>query len=155
MVANCQVHGVCAWAVVGVDVVVNVSACLGIGAVVPCKVFAGVLVVCIVCAVVDCKIEGVVVCAWRAWLGMVIGVGPACRIVLSIPVVVVASGYVVRCVIVVCYCEMQGVGTWTVVGVDVVVNVSACFGIGAIVPCKEFACILVVCIVCAVVDCKV
>ena len=52
-------QGVGTRAVVGVDVVVNVSTCLGIGAVVPCKVFAGVLVVCIVCAVVDCKIEGV------------------------------------------------------------------------------------------------
>ena len=60
---------------------------------------------------------------------MVIGVGPACRVVLSIPVVVVASGYVVRCVIVVCYCEMQGVGTWTVVCVEVVVSIYACFRI--------------------------
>ena len=70
----------------------------------PSKRFTGILVICIVCAVVDCKIEGVNVCAGRSWLRVVIGVGPACRVVLSIPVVVVASGYVVRCVIVVCYC---------------------------------------------------
>ncbi len=59
MVANCQVHGVCAWAVVGVDVVVNVSACLGIGAVVPSERYTCILIVCIVCAMVDCEIEGV------------------------------------------------------------------------------------------------
>ena len=121
----------------------------------PCKGFAGILVVCIVCAVVDCEVECVDVGAGRAWLRVVIGVVSACNVILSIPVVVVASGYVVRCVTVVCYCEMQGVGTWTVVGIDVVVNVSACFGIGAIVPCKGFASILIVCIVCAVIDCKV
>ena len=56
MVANCQVHGVCAWAVVGVDVVVNVCACLGICTVVPCKRIAGILIVGIVYAVVDCEI---------------------------------------------------------------------------------------------------
>ena len=56
MVADCQVQSVVTWTVVGVDVIVNVSACLGIGVVVPCIVFAGILVVCIVCAVVDCKV---------------------------------------------------------------------------------------------------
>ena len=56
MVANCQVQGVCAGTVVGVDVVVNVRACFGIGAVVPYIVFAGILVVGIVCAVFDCEV---------------------------------------------------------------------------------------------------
>ena len=68
MVADCQVQGVGTGAVVGVDVVVNVSTCLGIGAIVPCKGFASILIVCIVCAVVDCKIECVGVGAGRAWL---------------------------------------------------------------------------------------
>ena len=35
MVADCQVQGVCAWAVVCVGIVVYIGACLGIGAVVP------------------------------------------------------------------------------------------------------------------------
>ena len=56
MVANCQVQGICAWAVVGVDVVVCVCACLSISAVVPCKRIAGILVVRIVRAMVDCEI---------------------------------------------------------------------------------------------------
>ena len=50
---------------------------------------------------------------------------------------------------------MQGVCTWTVVGVDVVVKVSACFGKCAIVPSIVFTGILVVGIVCAVVDCEI
>ena len=155
MVADGQVQSICAGTVVGVGVFVGICASFGICTVVPCERFAGILVVNIVSAVVDSEVEGVDVCAGRAWLGVVIGVGSACRVVLSIPVVVVASGYVVRCVIVVCYCEMQGVGTGAVVGVDVVVNVSACFGICAVVPCIVFAGILVVDIVCAVVDSEV
>ena len=104
--ADGQVQGVSTGTVFGIGVVVNVCACLEICAVVPCEVIACILVVCIVCAVVDCEVEGVDVGAGRSWLRVVIGVGSACRVVLSIPVVVVASGYVVRCVIVVCYCEM-------------------------------------------------
>ena len=106
MVADCQVQGVCAWAVVGVDVVVCVCACLGICTVVPCIVLAGILIVGIMCTLVDCKIEGVNVDTGRAWLGMVVGIDATFRIILTVPVVFVASGYVVRCVIVVCYCEM-------------------------------------------------
>ena len=87
MIAYCQMQGVCAWAVVGVDVVVNVSACLGIGAVVPSERFTCILIVCIVCAMVDCKIEGVDVCAGRAWLGMVVCVNAANGVILSIPAV--------------------------------------------------------------------
>ena len=56
MVANCQVQSIRTWAVVGVDVVVNVSASLGVGAVVPGIVFTGILVVDIVCAVVDSEV---------------------------------------------------------------------------------------------------
>ena len=59
MVADCQVQGVGTGAVVGVGAVVCVCTCLGICAVVPCEEFAGVLVVCIVCAVVDCEIKGI------------------------------------------------------------------------------------------------
>ena len=40
--------------------------------------------------------------------------------------------------------QMQSIGAGTVVGVSVVVYVCACFGINAIVPCKGFACILIV-----------
>ena len=72
----------------------------------PSERFTCILIVGIVCAMVDCKIEGVDVCAGRAWLGMVVGIDAAFCVILSVPVVVVASGYVVRCVIVVCYCEM-------------------------------------------------
>ena len=86
---------------------------------------------------------------------MVVSVGATFCIILVVPVVVVASGYVVRCVIVVCYCEMQGFGAGTVVGVDVVVCVCACLEICTVVPCKGFAGILVVGIVCAVVDCEI
>ena len=63
------------------------------------------------CAVVDSEVEGINVNAGRVWLTVVVGVSSACNVILFIPVVVVASGYVVRCFIVVCYCEMQGVGT--------------------------------------------
>ena len=59
MIAYCQMQGVCAWTVVSVDVVVCICACLGICTVVPCEIFAGILVVCIVCAVVYCEIKGI------------------------------------------------------------------------------------------------
>ena len=62
MVADGQVQSVGTGTVVGIDVIINVSACLGIGAIVPCIVVAGILVVGIVCAVVDCKVKGVDVC---------------------------------------------------------------------------------------------
>ncbi len=52
-------------------------------------------------------------------------------------------------------CQVQSVGAGTVVGVDVVVCVCACFGICTVVPSKGFTGILVVNIVCAVIDCKV
>ncbi len=86
---------------------------------------------------------------------MVVGIDAAFCVILVVPVVAVASGYVVRCVIVVCYCEMQGVGAGTVVGVDVVECVCTSFGIGAVVPSERITCILIVCIVCAMVDCEI
>ncbi len=87
MVADCQVQSVGAGTVVGVDVVVCVCACFGICTVVPCIVFAGILVICIVCAVVDCEIKGINVCSWRAWLGMVVGIDTTNSVILAIPVV--------------------------------------------------------------------
>ena len=56
MVADCQVQGVCAWAVVCIEVVVSICACLRIWSFVPSERFTGILIVCIVCADVDCKV---------------------------------------------------------------------------------------------------
>ena len=53
----------------------------------PSERFTCILIVCIVCAVVDCKIEGVNVGAGRAWLGVVVSVGATFRIILAVPVV--------------------------------------------------------------------
>ena len=63
MVADGQVQSICAGTVVCVGIVVYIGACLGICTVVPCKRIAGILIVDIVCAVVDCEIKGVGVCA--------------------------------------------------------------------------------------------
>ena len=86
---------------------------------------------------------------------MVVSVDAAFRIILAVPVVGVAGCDVVGGIVVVANCQVQGVCAGTVVGIDIVICVCACLGIGAVVPCKGFACILIVCIVCAVVDCKV
>ena len=53
----------------------------------PCERFAGILVICIVCAVVDCEIKGINVCAGRVWLGVVVGIDTANSVILAIPVV--------------------------------------------------------------------
>ena len=155
MVADGQVQSICAGTVVCVGIVVYIGACLGIGAVVPSIVFAGVLVVCIVCAVVDCKIEGVDVCAGRAWLGMVVSVDAAFQIIMAVPVVGFAGCDVVGGIFMIAYCQMHGVCAGTDVSVEVVVCVCTSLGICTVVPSIVFAGILVVCIVCAVVDCKV
>ena len=104
MIAYCQMQGVCAWAVVGICVVVCVCTCLGVCVVVPSKVFAGNLVVGSVCAVVDCKIEGVNVGAGRAWLGMVVGIDAAFCVVLAIPVVGVAGCDMIGSIVMVANC---------------------------------------------------
>ncbi len=44
---------------------------------------------------VDCEIQGINVGARGAWLGMVVSEDAAFCVVLIVPVVVVASGYVV------------------------------------------------------------
>ena len=121
----------------------------------PCIVLAGILIVDIVCAVVDSEVESVGVGARRAWLRVVVRVDAACGVILSVPVVGVAGCDVECSIFMIAYCQMKGVCAGTVVGIDIVICVCACLGIGAVVPCKGFACILIVCIVCAVVDCKV
>ena len=78
---------------------------------------------------------------------MVVGEDAAGGEILPVPIVRIACCDVECSIFMIAYCQMQGVCAGTVVGVDVVVNVSACFGIGAIVPCKGFASILVVGIV--------
>ena len=155
MVANCQVQGICAWAVVGVDVVVCVCACFGICTVVPCERFAGILVVNIVSAVVDSEVESVDVGAGGASLTVVVCVNAANGVVLSVPVVGVAACDVVGGIVMVANCQEQGVGTWTVVSIEVVVSICACLRIWSFVPSERFTGILIVCIVCADVDCKV
>ena len=121
----------------------------------PSERFTFILIVCIVCAVVDCEIEGVGVCTGRAWLGMVVGIDAAFCVVLAIPVVGVAGCDMIGSIVMVANCQVHGVCAWAVVGVDVVVNVCACLGICTVVPCKRIAGILIVGIVCAVVDCEI
>ena len=110
----------------------------------PSERFTCILIVCIVCAMVDCKIEGVDVCAGRAWLGMVVRVYAACGVILAVPIVSIAGCDMIGCIVMVADCQVQGVCAGTVVDVDVVVCVCASLGIGAIVPGIVFTGILVV-----------
>ena len=86
---------------------------------------------------------------------MVVGVDAAFCVVLIVPVVGVAGSDMIGCIVVVANCQMQSVCAWAVVGVDVVVCVCACLSISAVVPCKDFAGILVVRIVRAMVGCEI
>ena len=144
MVANCQVQSIGTGTVVSVDVFVNVCSSLGISTIVPCERFAGILVVNIVGAVVDCKIEGVGVCAGRAWLGMTEGVDATFSIILVIPIVGVAGCDVVGGIVVVTNCHVQGICAGAVVGIEVIICVCTRLGVSAVVPCKVFAGFLVV-----------
>ena len=53
------------------------------------------------------------------------------------------------------YGEVYGVRALAAVGIGVVVCVCACLSISAIVPCKDFAGILVEGVMCAVIDCEI
>ena len=83
---------------------------------------------------------------------MVVSVDAAFSIHLAIPVVGVAGCDVVGGIVVVANCQVQGICAGAVVGIEVIICECASLGIGAVVPCKVFACILVVCIVCAVIN---
>ena len=83
---------------------------------------------------------------------MVVSVDAAFSIHLAIPVVGVAGCDVVGGIGVVANCQVQGICAGAVVGIEVIICECASLGIGAVVPCKVFACILVVCIVCAVIN---
>ena len=60
---------------------------------------------------------------------MVVGVVATFRIILSVPVVGVAGCDVVGGILMIAYCQMQGVCAWAVVCVDVVESICAGFRI--------------------------
>ena len=86
---------------------------------------------------------------------MVVSVDAAICVVLIVPVVGVAGCDVIGCIVMVADGQVQSICAGTVVCVGIVVYIGACLGIGAVVPSERFTCILIVCIVCAMVDCEI
>ena len=59
MLTDVEVECVCAGAIIVVCIVVGVCATLGIDDFVPSVLLAGILVIGVVCAIIDCQVEGV------------------------------------------------------------------------------------------------
>ena len=59
MLINVEVEGVCARASIVVCIVICICAALSVVDIVPCILLAGILVIGVVGAVIDCEVEGV------------------------------------------------------------------------------------------------
>ena len=60
---NCEMKGIRTWAILVVCIVECVSTTLGIVDFLPRELFTGILVIGVVCAIIDCEVECVDICA--------------------------------------------------------------------------------------------
>ena len=83
---------------------------------------------------------------------MAVGIYARGGIGLPIPVIRIASGYLVRGVVISADIQMEGVGTWATAGVHIVIGIDSAFGVLSSVPCVRITCILAVAVVRSVID---
>ena len=100
----------------------------------PSVLLASILVIGVVCAVIDCEVECVDICAGGALLTMVKCICSRCSIGCAVPCVLVTSCHIVSSVVMLIDVEEESICTGAAIDVSIVVNVGAALIVYDIMP---------------------
>ena len=137
-------EGVCARAIVVIAIVVGVSSTQVVVYIVPSVLLASILVIGVVCAVIDCEVECVDICAGGALLTMVKCICSGCSIGCAVPCVLVTSCHIVSSVVMLIDVEEESICTGAAIDVSIVVSVGAALIVYDIMPSVLLTGILVI-----------
>ena len=155
VLTDVEVEGVCTLAIVVIAIVVGVSSTQVVVYIVPSVLLTGILVIGVVCAVIDCEVECVDICAGGALLTMVKCICSGCSIGCAVPCVLVTSCHIVSSVVMLIDVEEESICTGAAIDVSIVVSVGAALIVYDIMPSVLLTGILVIGVVRTVVNCQV
>ena len=150
-----EVESICTGAAIDVSIVVGVGAALVVVDIMPSVLLTGIMVIGVVCAVIDCEVECVDICAGGALLTMVKCICSGCSIGCAVPCVLVTSCHIVSSVVMLIDVEVESICTGAAIDVSIVVGVGAALIVVDIMPSVLLTGILVIGIVRSVVNCQV
>jgi len=155
VLTDVEVESICTGAAIDVSIVVGVGAALVVVNIIPRVLLTGILVIGVVCAVIDCEVECVDICAGGALLTMVKCICSGCSIGCAVPCVLVTSCHIVSSVVMLIDVEVESICTRAAIDVSIVVGVGAALIVDDIMPRVLLTGILVIGVVGAVIDCEV
>ena len=155
MLIDVEVESICTGAAIDVSIVVGVGAALVVVDIMPRVLLTGILVIGVVCAVIDCEVECVDICAGGALLTMVKCICSGCSIGCAVPCVLVTSCHIVSSVVMLIDVEEESICTGAAIDVSIVVSVGAALIVYDIMPSVLLTGILVIGVVRTVVNCQV
>ena len=155
VLTDVEVESICTGAAIDVSIVVGVGAALIVVDIMPSVLLTGILVIGVVCAVIDCEVECVDICAGGALQTMVKCICSGCSIGCAVPCVLVTSCHIVSSVVMLIDVEVESICTRAAIDVSIVVGVGAALIVDDIMPSVLFTGILVIGVVGAVIDCEV
>ena len=155
VLTDVEVESICTGAAIDVSIVVGVGAALVVVDIMPSVLLTGILVIGVVCAVIDCEVECVDICAGGALLTMVKCICSGCSIGCAVPCVLVTSCHIVSSIVMLINVEVEGVGAGASIIVCIVVGICTALSVVDIVPCILFASILMIGVVGAVINYEV
>ena len=155
VLTDVEVESICTGAAIDVSIVVGVGAALIVVDIMPSVLLTGILVIGVVCAVIDCEVECVDICAGGALLTMVKCICSGCSIGCAVPCVLVTSCHIVSSVVMLIDVEVESICTRAAIDVSIVVGVGADLIVDDIMPSVLLTGILVIRVVGAVIDCEV
>ena len=155
VLTDVEVESICTGAAIDVSIVVGVGAALVVVDIMPSVLLTGILVIGVVCAVIDCEVECVDICAGGALLTMVKCICSGCSIGCAVPCVLVTSCHIVSGVVMLTDVEVKCICAWAIEVIAIAVCVSSTQVVVYIVPSVLLTGILVIGVVGAVIDCEV
>ena len=155
VLTDVEVESICTGAAIDVSIVVGVGAALVVVDIMPSVLLTGIMVIGVVCAVIDCEVECVDICAGGALLTMVKCICSGCSIGCAVPCVLVTSCHIVSSVVMLIDVEEESICTGAAIDVSIVVSVGAALIVYDIMPSVLLTGILVIGVVRTVVNCQV